>query len=349
MPVFKTARRSALAVATLISILGLAGPSAAQTSEPKLSDVLSAPEYAESVGRSPWGPEDELGRLNLMTDSSRAAVLSRIDGGKVYDLAAEYFVGMPGYVPAGDPRYTFWMTHTPRGTVIDNPTGQNAETNTRVSYTGTAFSMYAHTGTHIDALNHFGLDGEIYNGFKPEEHLGDRGWKKTGMETMPPIVARGVLIDVAKAKGVKTLPDGYRIMRADLEDALKKQGTKLEPGDVVLIRTGQYAEYDDTEAFTTDFPGLDLDGAKFLTGQGAMVLGSDNLSLEVSPSQTDGNYIPVHTYLLAQSGIPIIELLKLDELSENNVHEFAFIAAPLKIRGGDASPFRPVAMPLRPR
>ena len=118
-------------------------------------------------------------------------------GGKVYDLATEYYMGMPSWQDAGDPRYQFWMTHTPRGTEVDDPMGVGKDMNAVRSYTGTAFSMYSHTGTHIDALNHFGIHGKIWNGFRADEHLGDRGWKRTGIEKFPPLVARGVLIDVA--------------------------------------------------------------------------------------------------------------------------------------------------------
>ena len=82
-----------------------------------------------------------------------------------------------------------------------------SEQNALVSYTGDAVSFYTHMGTHIDALNHFALNGAVYNGFRADEHLGDQGWRKTGAETILPIIARGVLIDVARAKGVETLPN----------------------------------------------------------------------------------------------------------------------------------------------
>ena len=117
----------------------------------------AAPAALPEVGVSPWGPKDEIGRLNLITEASRAAILSRVSGGKAYDLATEYYVGMPSWQDAGDPHYQFWMTHTPRGTVMDDPMGVGETMNLTRSYTGTAFSMYSHTGTHIDALNHFGI------------------------------------------------------------------------------------------------------------------------------------------------------------------------------------------------
>lgn len=301
-----------------------------------------------TVGKSPWGPTDEIGRLNLMTPATRAKALSRVDGAQVYDLSVEYFIGMPSWHGVGDPRYQIWMTHTPHGTVIDDPMAVGHTQNKHVSYTGAAISMYTHMGTHIDALNHFGLDGKIWNGYDAREHLGDRGWKKTGAETLPPIVARGVLIDVAAAKNIDMLPSGYRVSRADLEEALKKQRVKLETGDVVLIRTGRMKLYEKADAYMDSPPGMSVDAARFLveTG-GAMAVGADNLSFETFPPDADDNYVPVHTYLLAQQGAPIMELVNLEALAKDRVYEFAFIGASLKLRGGDAAPLRPIAVPFR--
>jgi kynurenine formamidase len=309
---------------------------------------LATVSLAAEVGESPWGADDEIGRLNLMTAATRAEVVARQQGGRVYDLAVDYFIGMPSWRAAGDPHYQLWMTHTPQGTKVDDPLRVGAAMNERVAYTGAAVSLYTHMGTHIDALNHFGLDGKIWNGFEASEHLGDRGWKVAGAETIPPIVARGVLIDVASAKGVKMLPPGYRITRADLVAALTRQRTKLELGDVVLVRTGRMAVYEDTTAFMTEPPGIGMEAAQFLVEvSGAMIVGADNLSFEAFPSEVGDNYIPVHTYLLAEQGAPIIELVYLEELAADRVYEFAFIAGSLKLRGADAAPLRPIAIPLR--
>jgi kynurenine formamidase len=203
-------------------------------------------------------------------------------------------------------------------------------------------------GTHIDALNHFGLNGRIWNGYEAAKHLGDRGWKKAGAETIPPIIARGVLIDVAAARGVDMLASGYRVGRADLKEALRKQRTTLREGDVVLIRTGRMKIYEQADAYIDSPPGLGLDAARFLIEEGgAMSVGADNLSFETFPSEVEDNYIPVHTYLLAQQGAHIIELVNLEELARDRVYEFAFVAASLKLRGADAAPMRPIAIPLR--
>jgi hypothetical protein len=139
-----------------------------------------------------------------MNERSALAILRRINSGQAYDLSVEYFVGMPSYSAFGQPRYQIWNVHTPQGTIVDDPTGAGAgaEANSCVTYSGSAISMYAHTGTHVDALSHFGLNGRVWNGFSADEHLGDRGWRRGGVENYPPIIARGVPIDIAALKGV---------------------------------------------------------------------------------------------------------------------------------------------------
>ncbi len=308
------------------------------------SALAAAPE----VGKSPWGPDDEIGRLNLMSDKSRLEILAQIGTGKAYDLSVDYYVGMPSWHGIGDPRYQYWLTHTPRGTAIDDPMRVGAKTNNHVSYTGDAVSMYTHMGTHIDALNHFGLNGKIWNGFAADKYLGDRGWAKTGAETIPPIIARGVLIDLPTAKGLDELPPNYRIMASDIRNALVHHKVDLRSGDVVMIRTGRMARYHNDKAFMHEAPGLDLDAARWLVEEkGAMMIGADNLSLEAFPSQTENNYIPVHTYLLAEQGVMIMELVMLEELAKDKIYEFAFIGGSLKFSGASAAPMRPIAFPLK--
>lgn len=302
----------------------------------------------EEVGMSPWGSSDEIGTLNMMTEQSKAQVLSKIKSGKTYDLSVEYFVGMPSFHVLGDPAYQFWLTHTPRGTVMDNPNGLGKVMNEKVSYTGDAISMYTHMGTHIDALNHFGLNGKIWNGYSADEQLGDKGWKKTGAETIPPIIARGVMIDIPAYKNMEALPPNYRINADDLKKSLKKQNVTLQSGDVVLIRTGQARYYEDASKFLHQFPGINLDAAKWLIEeQQVMLLGADNLSFEAFPPERQDNWVSVHTYLLAEKGVMFIEQMFLEELAKDKIYEFGFFAASLKLRGASGSPIRPIAIPLR--
>ncbi|MEZ4953114.1 MAG: cyclase family protein [Saprospiraceae bacterium] len=284
----------------------------------------------------------------MMTASSRMAVLSSIGSGKIYDLSVDYFVGMPSFHTLGDPPYQYWLTHTPNGTIVDNPNGLGEKMNRKVSYTGDAISMYTHMGTHIDALNHFGLNGKIWNGYTPEEYLGDKGWHRTGAETIPPIIARGILIDIVAYKEVVQLPQNYRINASDLKGALQKQNTTLQPGDVVLIRTGQARFYQDSEEYLHAFPGINLEAVKWLVeDQQVMLLGADNLSFEAFPPEREDNWVPVHTYLLAEKGVMFIEQMNLESLAKDRIYEFAFIAASLKLKGASGSPMRPLAIPLR--
>jgi kynurenine formamidase len=302
-----------------------------------------------AAGKSPWGADDQIGTLNKMNDEQRLKVLQRIASGKVYDLSVEYFVGMPSWYALGDPRYQYHLTHTPNGTVVDDPMKVGRDMNEKVSYTGDAITMYTHMGTHIDALNHFGLHGEIWNGFRADDHVGDKGWTKGGAEVLPPIVARGVLIDIPRAKGVEELPPSYRILPEDLRQALDKQKTRIEPGDVVLVRTGRMRHFHEENArYMENPPGLGLDAARWLVEEaGVMTLGADNLSLETFPVETADNWIPVHTYLLAERGVPFMEVVNLEEIARDQVYEFAFIAASLKLRGASGAPMRPIALPIR--
>lgn len=313
-----------------------------------LSQLSTFAQQKEAVGISPWGPEDEIGTLNMMDESSQLKVLSKVKSGKTYDLSVDYFVGMPSFHSLGDPSYQYWLTHTPHGTVVDNSNGMGREMNEKVSYTGDAISMYTHMGTHIDALNHFGLNGKIWNGFTPEEHLGDKGWKKTGAESIPPIIARGVMIDIPSYKNVESLPANYRINSDDLRGALEKQHAKLQKGDVVLIRTGQARHYHNAEEYLHEYPGINLDAVKWLVeDQQIMLLGADNLSFEAFPPEREDNWVPVHTYLLAEKGMMFIEQMFLEDLAKDQVYEFAFIAASLKLRGASGSPMRPIALPIK--
>jgi kynurenine formamidase len=299
------------------------------------------------ASRSPWGSDDQIGMLNLVTPASVARVLSEVDAHKVFDLAVDYFVGMPAWTDWGDPPFTFWMTATPSGGIVDDVAGLGAETMRRASRSSDAMSMFTHTGTHIDALNHFGHEGMVWNCYDVREHLGSQHWTVCGADRHPPVISRGVLIDVAGAHGVDVLPDFYGIDAEELRSVLRSQKTEVRPGDVVLINTGRLTVWPDAARFIPDEPGPTLDGARFLAEAGAIMIGADNIGFEADAATGDGPFQPAHTYLLAEAGVPILEMVRLDELAADNVYEFAFIGACLKIRGATGSPIRPIALPLR--
>lgn len=300
----------------------------------------------QEVSRSPFGEQDEIGMLNLLTPEIARAAMAAADVTRPYDLAVDYFTGMPGWRGAGDQTFQMWMTHTPRGTVVDNVMHVDDEQNSLVGYSGDAISMYTHSGTHVDALNHFGYHGQIFNGYDEGRHLGSRGWTRAGADKHPPIVSRGILLDIPAALGLDRLPASYGIGEAELREALRRQGLEVRVGDVVLIRTGQMQSWPDHDAYSLNGPGVDLGGARFLARQGAAMLGTDTLSFEQIPSADPTNWNAVHCYLLGEAGVPILEVANLEELARDGVDRFAFVGACLKIAGATGSPIRPLAFPI---
>ncbi len=298
------------------------------------------------VSTSPWGPDDELGALNTLASANQSSTLARVDPSKIYDLSVDYFVGMPSFQAAGDPSYQIYMSHTPGGTVVDNLNGAGEDVNRHVCYSGDVVFLYTHTGTHIDAFNHFGVDGKIYNGFTPEEHLGSRNWTKGGADVIPPIVARTILLDIAKLKGVDCLPDSYAISVEDVQNELARTGLVIGEGDVVFVRTGRMRYWPDGAKTLGNPPGLSLEASRWLTAQRISVIGADQECVEVGPSLHEDNWLPGHCHFLAEAGVPMIELLNLEELSADDVNEFCIVAAPIRLRGATGAPIRPMAMKL---
>jgi kynurenine formamidase len=297
-------------------------------------------------GVSEWGPDDESGATNRITAESRAAIMARMDGSRLYDLSVDYFLGMPSFQAAGDPAYQIWMTHTPAGSIVDDLNGAGARQNRSCGYSGDVVLMYTHTGTHIDSLNHFGYGDELYNGFKAQDELGSRHWKRNGAEKIHPIVARGVLIDIATLKGVECLPPSYAITTDDLEDGLKAEGISIEAGDVVLIRTGRMAYWPDGGKVFGDSPGLSVEAARWITSHQVVAVGADNEAVEYTPGTDEDIWLPGHCHLLTEAGVPQMECLDLEALARDKVYEFGFIGAPIKLRGATGSPLRPLAFPL---
>lgn len=300
------------------------------------------------VSKSPWGPRDEIGRLNWITKETNRAILEHLDGSHVFDLNVEYFIGMPSWVAAGDPPYGIWMTHTPDGSINDNLSGVGGHVHKKYSYCGDSIHMYTHCGTHIDTFNHLGFYGKFWNGWTADKQLGSRIWNKGGPEKYPPIIARGVLLDIAAMKGVDVLPDGYAITVRDLRSAARRQGVKLQKKDVVLLRTGRMRVWPDFTGYLANPPGLSLAGAKWLCEEaGAMCIGADTIALEVLPSEEKDVFLPVHCYMFATAGANIIEVVNCEELAAHEQWEFAFMCFPLKLRGATGAPSPCYAVPLK--
>lgn len=298
------------------------------------------------VSTSPFGADDEVGMLNLVTPELSASMLSRADAGRVFDLSVDLFPGMPTWTRGGEPPYQIWMNHTPQGSVVDDPVGVGPEQNELVAWSADSISMFTHCGTHIDTLNHFGYHDRIWNNFSTAEHLGSTGWTAAGAEKHPPLIARGVLLDVARALDHTVLPDSFVIGPEELEMTASRQGIEIQVGDVVLIRTGRGSTWPDAGEYLPREPGIDRAGAAWLAERGSSLVGADNIALEHLPSADPENWLPAHTYLLAEAGVPIMEVAHLEDIADEELYEFCYVGAALKLRGATAGPVRPLAFPL---
>jgi kynurenine formamidase len=318
------------------------------TTEESLTYEAILEQEGVKVSKSPWGADDQIGRLNWITADTNRAILEHLDGSHVFDLNVEYFIGMPSWVAAGDPPYGIWMTHTPQGSVNDNLSGVGSEVHEKYSYCGDSIHLYTHCGTHIDTLNHLGFYGTFWNGWTADSDLGSRIWNKGGLENYPPVIARGVLFDVAGARGVDSLPDSYAVTPKDLQDAAKKQGVEFRRGDVALVRTGRMQAWPDFHGYLDRTPGISLASAKWLCEEaGAMCIAGDTIGLEVLPSEEPNVFLPVHCYMFATAGAQIIEVVDMEEIAAEKQYEFAFLGFPMKLRGATGAPMPSYAVPLK--
>lgn len=324
-----------------------------------MTDLIAARHSTPGVPSvSPFGPDDEIGMLNLITPESRREIMARVDAGTVYDLSQEYFPGMPFFASyRGELPYQIYMAATPNGRPVDenelgarafSPAVGKADRMEAVSRSSDAIAMYTHQGTHIDQLNHQGYHGVIWNRYEAKDHIGSRHWHRCGANKQPPIIARGILIDVAASHGVDCLPMSYGITESDLREAMRVERVEVRPGDVVLIRTGQMTRWPDA-AFHGNGkePGLTIEAARFLAFAGAILIGADNLGVEQWPSVDPKNWLPVHTFLLAEAGVPILEQANLEEIAAAHLYEFGFMASVIRLRGATGSPVRPLVMPFK--
>jgi kynurenine formamidase len=203
-----------------------------------------------------------------------------------------------------------------------------------------------HTGTHIDALCHQSDALTLYGGVRVDGSVQTpRGFKKHGVEEIPPILAPGVLLDVAASKGVESLEPGYAVTVADLEGCCERQGVNVEPGSVALVRTGNDRFWEDAERYLAG-PGVSASASYWLADRGVLAVGADNMAWDV-PGLRDpelSSLLPGHLILLSRCGIYIIENLALDELAAAEAYRFDFICTPLKFVGATGSPVRPLAV-----
>ena len=263
------------------------------------------------------------------------SLLEQFHDARIYDLGQPYFPGMPHYPT--HPPFLFGLTKRHGDLVLEGDVSSSAD----------AIALGTHVGTHIDALSHFSCCGKLYGGIDARSNQSHaEGMKKLAVDTVAPIFRRGVLLDIAAAESVQQLARDFVITPEHLDRAATAEEVTIGGGDIVLLRTGWGALWDDPVRYITGGrgsqaagPGPERAGAEWLSSRGIFAAGSDTVAFERVPSGME-----VHVHLLVESGIHIIEALNLEQLAADRVYEFLFIAIPMKIRGATGSPVRPMAV-----
>jgi len=287
-----------------------------------------------------WGADDQRGTLNYITPDAVRRGVASVRRGESFLLAIPYHADGPqtGSIP---------------GRI--NP--QHAMLACNAAYTGDPsdfttsddrVEMGIQAATHWDALAHVGYDGLLYNGI-PDSVITESGAAKLGIEHFGAIVTRGILLDVARLHGVDFFDDGYAIGSDDLEQAAAKAGVHVEPGDIVLVRTGHmhWLRRGDKERFNNPSPGLGVGSIEWLHDTQVAAVATDTLVFEVWPCEDPAALLPVHMLNLRDQGLVQGQLWYLDELASDcaadGVYEFLLAATPLPITGAVGGALAPTA------
>jgi kynurenine formamidase len=298
--------------------------------------------------RTPPAADPERGPAARQRPEDLLAALALPTQGRTFSLALPRYTGMPLF--GAHPPFQVQIARTPSGLRGDGvqPWGPVNEVN--LGYMAEVVSGTSHSGAHVDALAHMtiGEDDHWYGGANAREHLGDHGPKISDGSKLPPFVTRGVLLDVPAHRGVEALPAHEPVTAEELQAVAEHQGVAVRPGDVVLIRSGYLSQWPDPEGLARHVTaGPDISAARWLLDQGVVAVGSDTETFEVQPAPDPGspaNPQPVHTLLLIENGIYLFESVYLEEISREKVHEFLFLALPLKIEGTTGSMLDPLAV-----
>lgn len=278
---------------------------------------------------SHYGENDQRGAANRLTPEVVMAATRLVRTGEVISLAVRLSRDTPAY---GWRRFEVFVSQN-EGTGLSN----NED----------IVMGPINTGTQIDGLAHMGVNRHFYGGRKGENIQRVSGLSELGIENAPPIVTRGVLLDIAALKGVDRLEVGYVITPADIEAAMERQGIgTIGSGDVVIFHTGHRRLLDkgDRAQFLSGQPGPGIEAARYLADLGVVAVGGDSGSLEAMPFERPGVLFPVHQILLAEHGVHILENIATERLAEGGWSEFLFMAAPIPMVGASSSWINPVAI-----
>lgn len=280
---------------------------------------------------SKWGAGDERGAGNHMGPETVLRATRLIRQGKTVELGHVLHSGMP----LGARHFELYP----------KPTFMNPQPNQRGSNEELVVTELGQVGTQFDGFAHQTVGNMLYNCNPLDETMTRDGFTKLGVHNVGTLMTRGVLLDIAKLKGVEILAADYEITVEDLQQALSRANLTLQPGDAVIINTG-WGRYwtRDVERFLGDAPGIGVAAAEWLVTQDPMLLGSDNQPVEIQPNPDPQVSLPIHQMMLAVHGIHLLERLNLEELAASGVTEFALIVQPLKIQGATGSTVAPTAV-----
>jgi kynurenine formamidase len=271
-----------------------------------------------------------------MTDDLLTSVLS---GVRTYDLSRPYEIGMPQ-----SPNHPAYWHALPRrhGDQIREDGGSAAND---IIVLGT------HVGTHMDALAHVSQDGQLHGGIEAASAQVGGRFPTKGIDEVPPLLTRGLLLDVPAAIGVESCEPAYEITPQDLDRCLERQDVVPRPGDVLLVRSGWGRLWSEGAAYIgreTGVPGVGEAGATWLAEHRPAAVGADTIAFEHLSAGKGHATLPAHRVLLVEAGINIIETMDLEGLAADGVHEFTFVGIPLPLVGATGSPLRPLAVVSAP-
>jgi kynurenine formamidase len=289
---------------------------------------------AQDWTKSKWGPNDEIGAANYMTPELVVKAASLVKTGKTYALGIPVDTKTPAYPPR-----TFKLTIVQPGQAGSPGLGPN-----KATYNDDIIDTWVGIGSQIDGLGHLGIEHVYYNGNKLADFADPNGLKKLGIEKIPPMVTRGVLLDMAAYYNTDVVKEGTAFNVKEIEEAAKKQNVEIRQGDVVIFHTGWLSLIGkDDKRYSAGEPGLGVEGAKYLTGKGVVAIGADTWGLEVLPFEST-TVFEVHQILLAMNGTYILENMDTAELAKDKGYEFLFVLGQPRWRGGVQSMINPIAI-----
>ena len=298
--------------------------------------VVAMPVLAdEACEPSRWGADDEVGNANLITAESVLEAARLIRTGKVYSLGITIGPDTPAFPPRGL-SITVVQPNQQDG---NRPFGS-------MTYNDDIFTGWLGIGPQLDGLGHLGVDGEYYNCNRARDFSGITGLTKLGIEKVPPIVARGIVLDMAGHFGANFLEAGRHFSVEDVAAVAERQGTPIREGDVVLFHTGwtDAKLQSDPQAWVSGGPGISEEVATLLAHSNVVAAGSDTWGLDVVPSQHPDRPFQGHITLLKENGIYILETMNTGPLVRDGAFEFLFVLGHAKVRGAVQMIINPVAI-----